>query len=421
MKTNNLLCVERLSLLILALALQGISYAQPPIYSFKNPVLVSGVSGQVNAVYRFPNVYTGLDARVKIVAKTGGISLVSIDRTLDGYAEAFQPEYQMNANSNGYFEFQVTFVKAGTTTPMEQLTVDVSGLDIDGTIYGGKSLREFNRIDMKGGICHFDLNYNEIAVTEIGDAFEATNVTGNLYGTLVDTAASAVMYSVRSYYVDTFYYRVGSYNQMAYGMSRYASLYFKRFTYPNQGVLSTTNLESFTGLDQDNSIRLQWSLTVGNSATSVVLEKQVGEEAFSDLVQYWVNMEGNTQRAFTYTDGRTEGKAVGYRLRITDASGKVGYSNILYFRNRRDANGMMTIYPTITSEAVTVNYSAIARENATILVLDMSGRVMKKESVLLQKGNNSFRVGGFDRYRSGAYVLVMQTPSGNISQQLIVQ
>src|SRR5690606_10563388 len=253
--------------------------------------------------------------------------------------------------------------KAGTTLPKEQNTVDVSGLDIDGSTSGGKKLREFNRIDMGGGICHFNLDYNEIAVTEIGAAFEAANVTGNLYGTLVDTAASAVMYSVRSYYVDTFYYRVGSYNGLNSSMSRYASLYFKRFNYPNMGVLSATNLESFKGVEEGNNIRLSWNLTEANTATDVILEKQTSENTFSEVIRYWVNVDGNRERSFSYLDNRTDGKSVRYRLKIVDASGKTGYSNILYFRDSESVTaGKLNVYPTIVNDAVTINCNMPVKE-----------------------------------------------------------
>lgn len=422
MKTFNRLRITKAILFCAATFLQVDLNAQPPIYSFKNPVLVSGTNGQLNAEYRFPNVYTGVDARVRIVKKSGGISLVSIDRTLDGYAEAFQPEYQINSNSNGYFEFMITFVKAGTTLPREQNTVDVSGLDIDGTTLSGKSLREFNRIDMGGGICHFNLDYNEIAVTEIGSAFEATNVTGNLYGTLVDTAASAVMYSVRSYYVDTFYYRVGSYNGLTYSMPRYASLYFKRFTYPNMGVLSATNLESFKGVEEGNHIKLTWHLTEANTATDVILEKQTGDNTFSEVIRYWVNVDGNRERSFSYLDSRTDGKSVRYRLKIVDASGKTGYSNILYFRDSESVTaGKLNVYPTIVNDAVTINCNMPVKETAFVHVMDMSGRMMRRESVSLEKGNNSFRVQGFDRLQRGNYMVVLTTGSMKLSQIVIVR
>src|SRR5580765_5291938 len=98
MKANRTIAVLEAILLVLALLTAIIVGAQAtaPLYKFKNPTLISGTGGQINAVYRFPGVKTtggNLDALVKIQNKVGNITLDNIDRTADGYAEAFQPQY----------------------------------------------------------------------------------------------------------------------------------------------------------------------------------------------------------------------------------------------------------------------------------------------------------------------------------------
>lgn len=74
---------------------------QPPIYKFNNSVLQSGTANATGAVYRFANAITGIDALVTVTGMSGGISLRNIDRTADGYTEAFQPEYRVSGNTNG--------------------------------------------------------------------------------------------------------------------------------------------------------------------------------------------------------------------------------------------------------------------------------------------------------------------------------
>lgn len=94
---------------------------------FRNPVLVSGTALGIGAVYRFPNVAPGIDARVTIDAFTGG-SLTIIDRDT-GLIGNFQPELGgVDARSA---DFTIRFVAAGTTTPVS-LDFASSGVDIDG-------------------------------------------------------------------------------------------------------------------------------------------------------------------------------------------------------------------------------------------------------------------------------------------------
>src|SRR5258705_4268567 len=284
MRTNCTLSIlKSCSLFLVALIIDISAIAQAPIYRFKNPTLISGTGGQVNAVYRFPNVSTSgpnMDALVKIQNKVGNITLVNIDRTLDGYSEAFQPEYTLGGVTNAYFDFQITFVLTGTNTAASQPLVDVSALDIDGLDTFGYTIKEFNRVDMGGGVCSFNLLGSQLTVSYPGTAFDGNNFTGILFGALVDTLAKEVMFSVSNANVTSFIYRAGANSLLPAASSRYASLYFKKFNYPDNVILSARNLVSFSGVSVENKRNLKWALADGNDAASVQLEKSFNGTSF---------------------------------------------------------------------------------------------------------------------------------------------
>jgi hypothetical protein len=397
---------------------------QAPKYKFKNPTLTSGTGGQVNAVYRFSNVNssgTNIDALVKIQNKVGNITLVNIDRTADGYSEAFQPEYSIGANSNGYFDFLITFVLAGTNTPKSQPLIEVSGLDIDGLDTFGYVLKEFNKIDMGGGTCSFNLLGSQLTVSQTGSAFNGNNFTGALIGALVDTLNKEVMYSVSNTNVTSFVYRAGSNSLLPAAMSRYASLYFKKFNYPQNVILSVRNLGSFSGLSADNKTNLKWTLTEGNDATGIFLEKSFTGNSFQPVTELTVNIDGNSQKEFSYTDDKNSQSLVYYRLKIVSKNGKVEYSNILRFNSEKNDVSQLAVYPTLVQSATTVNYISKEKQTAVIMVTDMSGRTVKQQDVLLQEGTNSIQVSGFDQYRKGNYIVSIATAKQKSAKQIIVQ
>ena len=101
-----------------------------PIFSFNSWSLETGTALTAGAVYRFANVSSGVDALVTISTITSGITLRNIDRTIDGYSEAFQPEYRVNGSTNGYIEFQIRFVNGGGNTTSPRPLVSATGLDI---------------------------------------------------------------------------------------------------------------------------------------------------------------------------------------------------------------------------------------------------------------------------------------------------
>ncbi|MBL7757779.1 MAG: hypothetical protein JNL59_10300, partial [Chitinophagaceae bacterium] len=94
MKSNSTLVAlkTRVPVIAIFLLVAMTAFAQAPIYRFQSPSLISGSDRNVGAKYRFSNVTTGVDALVTILSMSSGISLQNIDRTTDGYAEAFQPE-----------------------------------------------------------------------------------------------------------------------------------------------------------------------------------------------------------------------------------------------------------------------------------------------------------------------------------------
>jgi hypothetical protein len=421
MKTNSTL-VSALFIVALFAALGAQS--QAPIYRFRNPSLISGTGGQVNAVYRFPNVNTSgtnIDALVKIQNKVGNITLSNIDRTADGYDEAFQPEYKVGSLTNAYFEFLITFVLAGTNTPVSQPKVDVSGLDIDGANSGGLLLEEFNRIDMGGGLCTFNTLGSQLSISEIGTAYNGSNITGLLFGALVDTAAKEVMFSVTNTNVTSFTYRAGANSLLSGSNTRYASLYFKKFNYPQQSVLSVSNLSAFNGVSADGKAKLKWTLTAGNTANNVVLEKSNTGNSFDQIAEFWVNLNGNTQRDFNYADNKTAEKSVYYRLKITSTDGKVQYSNILHFQIQESDMSQLAVYPSLVQSTTTVNYHSTEKQNAVIFITDMSGRMIKQQNVLLEQGTNSILVSGFDQFRKGNYIVSVNTAQQKSAKQIIVQ
>ncbi len=94
-------------------------------------------------------------------------------------------------------------------------------------------------------------------------------------------------------------------------------------------------ISSFEGTELEEKIRLQWTLTEANNASSVLVEKSYTGEDFQYVVDFWVNLDGDKTKNFRYSDAKKNSKPVYYRLKITDANGNVQYSNTLFFANQK--------------------------------------------------------------------------------------
>ena len=95
-------------------------------------------------------------------------------------------------------------------------------------------------------------------------------------------------------------------------------------------------LNKFTGVVvNDNSIKLQWTLATGNTVSTVTIEKGNTAASFQTQAEYWVNMEGNFQTDFKWSDAKIAKGSAYYRLKITDDKGNITYSDVLQLDKKK--------------------------------------------------------------------------------------
>lgn len=101
-------------------------------------------------------------------------------------------------------------------------------------------------------------------------------------------------------------------------------------------VANPGQVNKFNGTVIDaKGIRLQWTLSTDNSASTVTVEKSSDATSFSAQAEFWVNMEGNFQTDFKWSDSKLTKGASYYRLKITDNKGNVSYTSVLEMHNKK--------------------------------------------------------------------------------------
>ncbi len=181
--------------------------------------LESGSNLQVGAVYRFSDVFAGVDALVEVAAFNNGATLAAIDNDTSGVAAAFQPTLSAVDGATSSVDFNITMVEQNTTTPIA-LTFRASGVDIDGD---GGALREFieltNLNDFK---LSADTTLTASAIS-LGNRFESN--TTDFQPGVSATATSAVV--VAEYIsASQLRYRIGAIAGTGSATQRLSSLYF---------------------------------------------------------------------------------------------------------------------------------------------------------------------------------------------------
>jgi hypothetical protein len=373
-------------------------------YSFNMmPVLVSGNPKQVNAIYRFSGVSSGVDALVKIVGATGGASVDIFDDNAISKPEGFSPKIAVPANSTGLVEFSFTFVTAGSSVVMVQDTLYATAIDID----GNNTLKEIDVIDMGGGLSSYQFGTPEIIVTKSGTAFTGKNVAGNEYDG-IDTSAKQVMFTVINNLVGGFTYKCGAQNSGNSSISRQKSIYFRNFTYPP--VVSAplaVKYRSFDAVENNHTVLLKWVTEMEMNHSHFEVERSDNNTQFKTI---GVVLDGfsatGTGKSYQFKDLDAElkdKKTVYYRLKEIDADGKGTYSKVLAVK-MQGSQSSMQVLPNPFAENLVIRFQAKENGEAEIRVMGMTGQTWLSKHSTISKGNNNIQLQGLVALTPGVYV-----------------
>jgi len=410
-------------LMVLLLCSATALKAQPD-YDFTNSIQMSGSGNPSNVmvgdVYRFLNVKPGVDALVTITDITGGITVSALDAG-SGYPEALQPTLEVPPFTSGYLEMSFQFIDATTDLPLVMPELPATCIDVDGMLDNdglGNPLYEFDQIDLGGGYVDYDMVGGELTVNQTGNWFNGTNIGGIDYPGR-DTAAKQVMFTVVNTNVASFVIRVGANNLSTKQSTRLRSVYFKKFKYAT-GLMPVyaDGLVSFKGVKKEDNIALSWELTNLKEYEAVFVERSTNGGNFETIAQTTPAYNNLGKATGNYSDNPTLKGTVLYRLRMIANNGATLYSNTLLFKMNGVA-GQLKVFPTVVSDATTLQLTSAQKATVTVRVTDYNGRTMLNKQVVVQTGENSVSVDGMSRFARGNYVITVYTPNEIHSQKMI--
>ncbi|MDE3249427.1 MAG: T9SS type A sorting domain-containing protein [Bacteroidota bacterium] len=412
MNWNGTLKNVRTFVCIIVTALSSLRGYSQPEYTFKNPVLVSGTDLQVGAVYRYSNVRPGTDAIVTIT-DLNKISLTQFDGA-SGFDEAFQPYIWCPGKTKGYAEFRFDFVTAGTSTAKTMTEVPVTAIDIDGFEFPDAKIYEFDEFKTTPSYyVDYDLLGSSLTISNTAGWQSALNKTGVVYPG-IDTIQQDVMFSMIYGNVSSITLRVGADNKSATAMERLRSDYFQKFRFPSS-ILPVSPLLNFSSVAKTSAVELQWTIAASSNFASVVLERAYSPNQFQAISNQPVTEK---QASYQYTDAAQSG-TVYYRLKMIGFTGAISYSNVIVCKAAATTTSL-SVYPTVVTGNATVNINSGVTEQTNLQVVDLSGRLVYRQVITLQKGSNTFSVSGLAKLLPGTYVAMVNNGGNLYSQKIMV-
>lgn len=392
----------------------------------------SPAAGTDGAIYRFPSIKTGIDALVKINGRSDNkVKLDNIDLTSSGYDNAFQPEIEYNngsisSSTTWWMEFEITFVNAGSSTPVTVTNIKTTSLDIDGD---NSKLHEWvayyapNSYTLETPTLLTTSNFTQTVngnTTTVGKKFDGPTTS---YVMGVDTSTKGIMTTLTYSSASVMKFRIGATTTGSSSQTtRMYSSWFKQFAFSSPITLPI-KLAAFSAmLNSNNRVDLRWTTSYEKNVSHFVIEKSLDGRNYSDAGMVFAYGNSTSDMNYMYADnlGNSNVTVVYYRLRAVDVDGKSEYSDVRVIRISKatDNNISILTYPNpVTSDLRVTIPASWQNKQVTYELINANGQSARKSTSASASQTETINVANLN---AGFYV-VRVTCEGTTAQQKIVK
>ena len=177
------------------------------------------------------------------------------------------------------------------------------------------------------------------------------------------------------------------------------------------GSIVPITVEFFRGAKQQKANLLDWKIScTGTDYAVLAVERSTDGRNFTTI---------NTQQAtalrcqspFSYTDATANAGVNYYRIKMTDQDGRSTYSPLVVITGKAKAFETVSLYPNPVQTNTTLKIATANAGNMQMVITDMSGRLMQKQTVRLQSGSNiiSLKLGSL---ATGSYQVTLIDEAG---------
>ncbi|MEP7254971.1 MAG: T9SS type A sorting domain-containing protein [Ferruginibacter sp.] len=166
------------------------------------------------------------------------------------------------------------------------------------------------------------------------------------------------------------------------------------------------------GTKQNSNHLLNWKVTCNSTASATMsLERSNDDRNYSGI--YTITATAlRCQQPFDYADDQPLAGVNYYRLKITDANGKVSYSSVISLINADKGFDIMSISPNpIVNGNFKLNVSTAQKMQMDIVITDIQGRLMQRQTVNMIAGFNTIPI-NVTNLAAGTYQVYTNTPDG---------
>jgi len=148
------------------------------------------------------------------------------------------------------------------------------------------------------------------------------------------------------------------------------------------------HLLSFSGLLQGGNVTLDWKTADEKGTKLFSVERSSNAKDFVSIGQVAAKDVAGVN-SYQYVDQSVAAGAWYYRLRMQDIDGKYTYSNVISVNVGAAFQGML-VYPNPVADRLFVQLQSTQVEKTVVRLVDMQGKTLQQQEVMLSNGVTSF-------------------------------
>jgi hypothetical protein len=168
------------------------------------------------------------------------------------------------------------------------------------------------------------------------------------------------------------------------------------------------SLNNFSGYKQGNMNLLSWSTAaeINNNGFEVQRSSNgINYAAIGFVNSQAIGGNSTTQLNYAFTDNSGTGSRQYYRLRQVDIDGHSKLSNIVLIKGDKPLTLTIDgLFPNPASSVVNVLIAAPNKDKATLIITDITGRVVIRQALNVETGSSTIQV-DINRLTKGDYML----------------
>jgi hypothetical protein len=162
-------------------------------------------------------------------------------------------------------------------------------------------------------------------------------------------------------------------------------------------------LTYFKGTQTDKKHFLSWKVVCTSNEARFELQRSTDGANFTSIHTFAASRE-RCENPFDFTDAAPADGKNYYRLKMIDVDSKINYSHTVLLVQKGGRFNLMFIAPNmVTNETAILKIDAYEKENITIVISDFTGRVIQKQTAILQTGLNQIPLHHTTNLPAGIY------------------